>query len=343
MYPLFVLFAVGAEERRPRATSVVLPIVSERAAGEKGAGSPSGRWAEHRLCSDAVLTSTPLAGGRGGDETTTAKWSRPELSSRHSPIAVAEEKQPAASSSSSFDAAARSAGGGHGEVSEYDDPRESPWSARSLLGSPNDSDGRRTALQSSPHAPDTRHAGQLAAAAATAAAAGGGGGGGSARETELEVRLRAQGEVNRELKRLLVASVGSGLQQRLEQLAAEKAGLARDLDRSLDRLAASDEELDRVAIACDVWRSKFLASRLMLEELAGRGAEGRAALRRLLAERARLARDVVACHLRLSGALESLGETAAARGCVPSTQPDGRELYLHGSGETETSAFGKRN
>lgn len=314
-------------------------MVSEQATGEKGAGSLGGRWAErhHHLYSNAVLTSTPLASGHRRDETTARLY--PELSSRHSPIAVTE-KQPA--TSSSFDAATCS---GPGElVSEEDE--------HSLLSPDCEASNGRHYLAPGEEAPPPSL--QLSTAPPCAPNHArrrprGGGEEESGRDatTELEVRLRAQGEVNRELKRLLVASVGSGLQQRLEQLAAEKAGLSRDLDLSLNRLAAVDEELDRVAIACDVWRSKFLASRVMVDELVDRRTDGRRALRCLLAERAQLARDVVKCHLHLSRALASLRTMAAAAShggnaasrvpsAASSTLPDGREACLHEPGETET-------
>lgn len=67
--------------------------------------------------------------------------------------------------------------------------------------------------------------------------------------------------MNRELKKLLVASVGDDLQYHFERLAREKNQLVLEneaLGRSLGHTA---EQLERMSIQCDVWRSKFLASR----------------------------------------------------------------------------------
>ena len=73
-------------------------------------------------------------------------------------------------------------------------------------------------------------------------------------------------QVNRELKRLLVASVGDDLQYHFERLAREKNQLILEneaLGRSLSHTA---EQLERMSIQCDVWRSKFLASRCGRDE-----------------------------------------------------------------------------
>ncbi len=87
--------------------------------------------------------------------------------------------------------------------------------------------------------------------------------------SELESRLKKQTDVNKELKRLLVASIGSNLQNSLNHLAQEKAVISHDLNISLEKLAENHEEIDRVSIECDIWRSKFLASRVMIDEIAG--------------------------------------------------------------------------
>ena len=68
-------------------------------------------------------------------------------------------------------------------------------------------------------------------------------------------------QVNRDLKKLLVASMGSDLQAQLENLSSERAQLAQDLENTIKTLATERETLERVNIQCDVWRSKFLGSR----------------------------------------------------------------------------------
>lgn len=124
--------------------------------------------------------------------------------------------------------------------------------------------------------------------------------------TELESRVKVQTNINKELKRLLVASMGSDLQHRLNQIAEEKATIAQDLDTSLQQLADNHEEIDRVSIECDIWRSKFLASRLMIDELAGWKAEVsrqlrecQRALKFMLKEHAELGKAVIQCNHHL--------------------------------------------
>lgn len=83
----------------------------------------------------------------------------------------------------------------------------------------------------------------------------------------VQSKLEIQREVNKELKRLLVASVGEELQSRFDQLVSERANLSFELDKSVQRLTEGNEELECMSIQCDVWRSKFIASRLMVDEL----------------------------------------------------------------------------
>lgn len=125
-------------------------------------------------------------------------------------------------------------------------------------------------------------------------------------------QLKKQIEVNKELKRLLVASVGSDLQLRLEQMIQEKAELSYNLDASLQQLVENSEDLDRVSIECDIWRSKYLASRVMIDELAGWKAElslhfkeSLRALQCLLSERREVTKQLAKCHAEISAGLES--------------------------------------
>lgn len=68
-------------------------------------------------------------------------------------------------------------------------------------------------------------------------------------------------QVNKELKKLLVASMGADLQVQMEKLLSDKAQLSQDLENTISILAKERETLERVNIQCDVWRSKFLGSR----------------------------------------------------------------------------------
>ena len=134
----------------------------------------------------------------------------------------------------------------------------------------------------------------------------------SARQStaELESQLQTQRVVNRELKRLLVASVGRDLEFRLEQIVREKTELSEDLSLSLQQVVSNHEELDQVSIECDIWRSKFIASRVMIDELASwkaelslRLRESHKALQFMLHEREDIGRELLDCHSHLQRAL----------------------------------------
>ncbi|KAF6074035.1 basic leucine zipper nuclear factor 1 [Phyllostomus discolor] len=84
----------------------------------------------------------------------------------------------------------------------------------------------------------------------------------------LSNQLRVQTEVNRELKKLLVASVGDDLQYHFERLAREKNQLTLENEALAQNAAQLAEQLERMSIQCDVWRSKFLASRYLRSEAA---------------------------------------------------------------------------
>lgn len=68
-------------------------------------------------------------------------------------------------------------------------------------------------------------------------------------------------QVNRELKKLLVASVGDDLQYHFDRLSREKNQLILENEALGRCLSHTTEQLERMSIQCDVWRSKFLASR----------------------------------------------------------------------------------
>lgn len=77
-------------------------------------------------------------------------------------------------------------------------------------------------------------------------------------------------QVNRELKKLLVASVGDDLQYHFERLSREKNQLILENEALGRCLAHTTEQLERMSIQCDVWRSKFLASRYETDKVNGR-------------------------------------------------------------------------
>uniref|UniRef100_A0A3Q1G1C3 Basic leucine zipper nuclear factor 1 n=1 Tax=Acanthochromis polyacanthus TaxID=80966 RepID=A0A3Q1G1C3_9TELE len=140
-------------------------------------------------------------------------------------------------------------------------------------------------------------------------------------------QLRVQTEVNRELKKLLVASVGDDLQYHFERLAREKNQLILENEALGRSLAHTAEQLERMSIQCDVWRSKFLASRVMAEELTNARAalqrqtrEAQGAIQDLLLEREEFSRDMMLTHRSLEQLLVSL-QWGRQQTYYPSAQP----------------------
>ncbi|XP_072116501.1 golgin-45 [Mobula birostris] len=126
-------------------------------------------------------------------------------------------------------------------------------------------------------------------------------------------QIRVQTEVNRELKKLLVASVGDDLQYHFERMAREKNQLILENEALSQNLAQLSEQLERMTIQCDVWRSKFLASRVMADELSHSRTllqrqirETQSAIQDLLMEREQFRQDMVDAHRFLEELLVSL-------------------------------------
>ncbi|XP_027012009.2 golgin-45 [Tachysurus fulvidraco] len=143
----------------------------------------------------------------------------------------------------------------------------------------------------------------------------------------LSNQLRVQTEVNRELKKLLVASVGDDLQYHFERMSREKNQLILENEVLCRNLAHTAEQLERMSIQCDVWRSKFLASRVMAEELTNSRAarqrqirEAQTAIRDLLGEREEFSRDMTHTHRSLEQLLVSL-QWGRQQTYYPSAQP----------------------
>lgn len=143
----------------------------------------------------------------------------------------------------------------------------------------------------------------------------------------LSNQLRVQTEVNRELKKLLVASVGDDLQYHFERLSREKNQLILENEALGRSLAHTAEQLERMSIQCDVWRSKFLASRVMAEELTNARAalqrqtrEAQGAIQDLLLEREEFSRHMMLTHRSLEQLLVSL-QWGRQQTYYPSAQP----------------------
>ena len=117
----------------------------------------------------------------------------------------------------------------------------------------------------------------------------------------LSNQLRVQSEVNRELKKLLVASVGDDLQYHFEHVAREKNQLILENEALGQNIAQLSEQLERMSIQCDVRRSKFLASRVMADELTNSRAvlqrqnrDAQSAIQDLLSEREQFRQEMIA-------------------------------------------------
>eukprot|EP00092_Neocalanus_flemingeri_P047282 GFUD01053543.1.p1 GENE.GFUD01053543.1~~GFUD01053543.1.p1 ORF type:complete len:474 (+),score=124.90 GFUD01053543.1:61-1482(+) len=82
-----------------------------------------------------------------------------------------------------------------------------------------------------------------------------------------EKQLKIQSKVNTEVKKLLVASVGEDIEARVDFLTQDKARLAADVIDYNNRIATDWEKKEALGVESDVWRSKFLASTVIVEEL----------------------------------------------------------------------------
>ncbi|XP_061671013.1 golgin-45 isoform X2 [Syngnathoides biaculeatus] len=140
-------------------------------------------------------------------------------------------------------------------------------------------------------------------------------------------QLRVQTEVNRELKKLLVASMGDDLQYQFERLAREKNQLILENEALGLSLSQTVEQLERMSIQCDVWRSKFLASRVMAEELTNvrtalqrQTREAHGAIQDLLLERDEFSREMLLTHRSMEQLLVSL-QWGRQQTYYPSAQP----------------------
>jgi hypothetical protein len=78
---------------------------------------------------------------------------------------------------------------------------------------------------------------------------------------QLESQLKFQMQVNCELKGLLVHCLGEDIQSKVSNLTEDKMKIA-------EHLSTNTEKIEFLAGQCEVFRSKFLASSLMVEELA---------------------------------------------------------------------------
>ncbi|XP_012134931.1 golgin-45 [Megachile rotundata] len=139
--------------------------------------------------------------------------------------------------------------------------------------------------------------------------------------SQLENQLKFQAQVNGELKNLLVAAVGEDLETKVHLLTEDKLQLARALLNSAQHLSTHQEQTEWLAGQCEVWRSKFLASSLMVEELAKwkaalgqRTTDLQEAIKRLLEDR-NLIRDTCLKTYRTLSILRENFDPVGAASC----------------------------
>jgi len=88
-----------------------------------------------------------------------------------------------------------------------------------------------------------------------------------------KTQFKSQAQVNTEIKSLLVAVVGEDMQTKVNVLNEDKLQLAKALLDSMNNLSTHTEQVEFLTGQCEVWRSKFLASSVMIERLASWKAE----------------------------------------------------------------------
>jgi hypothetical protein len=81
-------------------------------------------------------------------------------------------------------------------------------------------------------------------------------------------QLECQTQVNAELKTLLVASIGDdNMQYKIERLVKDKQRYEIELKSNNGIVQSLNEDIEQLSIQCDLWRSKFLASKLLIDEI----------------------------------------------------------------------------
>ena len=79
--------------------------------------------------------------------------------------------------------------------------------------------------------------------------------------SESEKQNRVQTQINSEVKKLLVASVGEDIEAKVDYLTQDKARLAADIRQFSHQISKDFEEKEKLSVESDVWKSKFLACR----------------------------------------------------------------------------------
>lgn len=85
---------------------------------------------------------------------------------------------------------------------------------------------------------------------------------------DLESQFKIQTEVNADLKKMLIASLGEDMELKVHHMTEDKARLGMNVLQFTDELIQKNEDIEKLSAQCDVWKSKFEASSVMVDELA---------------------------------------------------------------------------
>lgn len=135
---------------------------------------------------------------------------------------------------------------------------------------------------------------------------------------ELQKQLETQSKVNMDLKKLLVASMGDDLHHKVDSLVRTRAQLASEIGGYAEKIHEDCETLDMLSIQADMWRSKYTASRVLVDQLASAKEkyedlhkEGKRVLKQLLQERSELNDSLRQTHRYLKLLRDSFDPRAA--------------------------------
>ncbi|XP_055937710.1 golgin-45-like [Argiope bruennichi] len=118
---------------------------------------------------------------------------------------------------------------------------------------------------------------------------------------ELSSQFQIQAEVNRDLKKLLVASLGEDVQEKVQFMTQDKAQLGMEVLRLCTELQRADEEAQLLSVRSDVFEGKFKACSVLVRDLA----EQKAALSLSLGRSIEIIKTILAEHTVLFEALSS--------------------------------------
>ncbi|CAF2361600.1 unnamed protein product [Rotaria sp. Silwood2] len=123
----------------------------------------------------------------------------------------------------------------------------------------------------------------------------------------LKQQLEIQTQVNAELKKLLVASIGTDFQYRLERLLRDKSRYEMEIQILTRKINDLLEEIEKLTIQCDIHQSKLAGSRVLIDELNMHKSvlsvqynDCTNVIQRLLGERSKIAKELIQTHSSLS-------------------------------------------